>query len=103
MFLLQFSQNTIYNMTVGEYKQQIFSRNPEWRAFDNAVTSSKKLSPESYDALECCKQKCDEDEIRAAFRSLEEYALNLLRYPWKSEIKTLRVSLLNNVFAVIVK
>lgn len=32
-------------------------------------------------------------EVAQAFRCLERYALNILKYPWKSEFKTLKVDL----------
>ena len=79
-------------MIATEYKQQIFAKNPQWSTFEEDVKSFKRISVESYSALQRSKKNYNDEEIQRAFQSLEEYALNLVRFPWKDEIKTLRVN-----------
>ena len=75
-----------------EYKKQIFAKNPRWDNFNRDPEKYHFISDDSVHALNNCTESCDDNDKRKAFNSLEEYALNLVKYPWKDEIKTLKVS-----------
>ena len=66
----------------------MFAKHPKWHNFNDEAFRSQ----EAMELSECQpRQGIPQSDIMEAFTCLEQYALNLIKYQWKDELKTIRV------------
>ena len=67
----------------------MFAKHPKWHNFNDEAFRSQ----EAMELSECLlrQEGTSQSDIMEAFTCLEQYALNLIKYQWKNELKTIRV------------